>query len=607
MILQHLNKIFFVTVVPITIIMFFTVNFYWTDNGIRKTTIDGDGRGHYIYLPAVFIYHTVDFKEIFDNEKEQRKGFIGHNFHKINNIYINKFAIGTAVLISPFFIVAHIIAKNSHFPADGFSLPYQYAVAIASIFWLIIGLFFLFKLLKEFDITNELSLLTVIFLVLATNLFHYAFLEVSLSHLYSFSVITVFLYYSKRLLNKFSLKYLIVCSFLLGTVVLIRQINILAILAVPFLAENSQQFISTVKNLFSKTKYILITLFLFIGGFSPQLIINYLQTGKFYIYGYQNEGFNFLHPEVVKFLFSFQKGWFIYTPSMLLIIPALINIYKINKYRFFAFTSFSIVLIYIFSSWWNWFFGDSFGMRPMVDFYSIFAVIIAVWLKNTTSLTKFILFILLTLLSALNIFQSYQYSKGIIHVDSMDFDSYKYVFLKTNEKYRNIIGDNPEYFFGKLSEKPLIETSTDFLNQNNDWNYPKKILQTTNTDLPAMIALDDHIIYGPVYKYVADSSFTNKKLYMKLQASYMEIDKNSAIEALFITDIKDKTGKRKFYKSFRLKKLPDNFTGKIATSKTGIKLPILEEGDIVKTYIWNKGKKEFYLFSMKLSVYQIEQ
>jgi hypothetical protein len=599
------NRPFFTMIIPLTLILFMMVNFVWPDDGIRKTTIDGDGRGHYVYLPLIFIEHDYDFTKIFEKEKQERQGFIGHNFHKVNGVYINKFPIGTAVLISPFFLAAHLTAKLTGYPTDGFSLPYQYGTALAALFWLLTGLWFLSKLLRLYNIPEKIIFWVLIFIVTSTNLFHYAFLEVSLSHVYSFSLITIFLFFTRKLFNKFHISNLLLSAFSLGLVILVRQVNLLVIIAIPFLAGNRDNLMNTIIILFSsRGKYLLLYILTLTAALLPQIIINLLQTGKPYVYGYQNEGFNFLSLQTFKFLFSFQKGWFIYTPAMLLIIPATISLYRSSKYRFAAFIFFMVILIYIFSSWWNWFFGDSFGMRPMVDYYSLFVIVISLWIKDLKRRSQKLIFILLVLFSALNIVQSYQYSKGIIHVDSMDLNAYKYIFLKTSDKYRNAIGPDEEYFYGELSE-PLVIARSDLATIKNGWRNPQKNILKKDKNRELYEPLNDQTVYGPSYTFIADKNMSNKKLYLKLSAEFIEKDTNAAKKAFYIVDIKDTGNKQVFYKGFLLKKIPDDITGKKVTGKTGIKLPPLRPGYRVKTYVWNNGKKKLSLYSYTVSVHEI--
>ena len=92
-------------IILISMSAFFAVNFWWPDSGYRVRTVDGDGRGYYAYLPTLLLRHTVDFKETFEYEKaHQPLEYVGPNYHKVNGIYINKYLVGTALMILPFFI-----------------------------------------------------------------------------------------------------------------------------------------------------------------------------------------------------------------------------------------------------------------------------------------------------------------------------------------------------------------------------------------------------------------------------------------------------------------------------------------------------------------------
>ena len=302
-------------------------------------------------------------------------------------------------------------------------------------------------------------------------------------------------------------------------------------------------------------------------------------------------------------MLSFQKGWFVYTPFMLWLLPALYYLFKKSKYHFYSFTFFATFLIYIFSSWWNWFFGDSFGMRPMVDYYALFALPITLWFNTLTKKTKIAVTIVSILLAFFNIFQSYQYSKGIIHVDSMDFKSYKYVFLKTGNYYRNIIGADSEYFYGNLST-PLLIAKSDFKKAEHGWRNPDK--NTFSSDKNGTFELfNSKTIYGPSYTFNIDTIVTDKMLYLQLKATLSEIDTNACKNALFVVDVRNNNGETIFYKAFDLKKTPDKIVQKIIISRTGIKLPVLLPGYTVKTYIWNKGKRRFKLYSFEINLYEI--
>ncbi len=584
--------------------VFFTVNFI-TPEQPRTTMIDGDGSGLYAYLPAIFVAHTVDFTPVFYYEKARRTpDYQGHNYHKIGGVMINKFWCGTALLETPFFLIAWVMSLILGLPPDGYNILFQYAVALAALFWSGLGIVYTVRLFRLYNISEPLAWGLALAGFLSTNLFFYTFTNPSASHVYSFSLIAVLLYYSKKLFIQYDKKPLYVTAFLLGLIVLVRPVDIVVVLALPFLAASPDAFIQTIrKKVFSKD--VLIAALLFLIALSPQLIINFLQTGKPLIYGYKNEGFYWGHPQIFKFLFSYRKGWFVYTPLMLLLFPALITLWKRSKYEMISFLTFLIIIVYVFSAWWNWLYGDSFGMRPMVDFYSLFFLIMAlmfVGIKKRVLKILLIVFVAFTML--LNLIQTYQYSAGILHPDSMTKEAYRYVFLKTGSQYRDVIGDEDEYFYGKISDKPFFKTSYQPGTPAKGWSNPSNIIVMVDTK-KTVVKMDSQHVYSPSFTYQVPEELTGKdNLYVVFSAEYLEPDQEAAIDALFVVDITGKKGERLFYKAFRMKRLPDQKTGEWREGHIGFKLPLItRETDKMVFYVWNKDKKTFFINRIALKLF----
>jgi hypothetical protein len=185
----------------------------------------------------------------------------------------------------------------------------------------------------------------------------------------------------------------------------------------------------------------------------------------------------------------------------------------------------------------------------------------------------------------------------------MDFKAYRYVFLKTASDYKNCIGPDDEYFYGKLSP-PILKDSSNFFILKKGWKNPdsKRIKQDKNG---FYLLMNDQMIYGPSFRFIVTSSLAGKKLYLKIRTTYSELDQNAGKRAFFILEIKNKAHKTIFYKGFPLKKIPDNLTGIVLQGHAGIKLPTLKEGDLVKFYIWNKGKKHIKFYQMDFSLHEI--
>jgi hypothetical protein len=600
-----LMGISFPTLLFITMLAsFLLVNFNGPSH-IRERIIDGDGSGYYAYLLTLIINKTVDFTSTFEFEKQKRsREYQGHYFHKAGDILVNKYTSGTALLQLPFFLLAYILSLIIGLPADGHNLLFHYGVAAAAFFYVFIGLLFFKKLADLYGVSNKVSIPLAFALLFGTNLFHSTFLVPSMSHAYSFSLVSIFLYFLKRVFVNYNSGYVFVSAFLLGLIVLVRPVNILIVSAIPFIASSNKALVSTIrKKVISKDVFISIALFLL--ALSPQIIINYLQIGKLFTYGYENEGFYWHNPEVLNFLLSYRKGWLVYTPFMLLIIPSIIHLYKRSRYEFFTFTFFLVLVIYVFSSWWNWIYGDSFGMRPMVDFYAILLLVICLFADSVRKKWVKIAIVVFSLMSIFfNLFQSWQYNTGILHSDSMNKQAYWHVFLRTGDQYIGSIGDHDEYFYGELSEVPFH--SSLFLMSKDvpeGWTGPKDIDVSDPNNMKAI--LNDKIIYSPTYHYpIPDSIIGMKNIYVEFYAKYAEEDDNAALGANFVVDISDENEQLLFYKTFRLKRLPDDVTSKWRDGSIGFKLPeITPKMDRIKLYIWNGDKQKIFIERMDVRFY----
>ncbi len=578
---------------------------------LRTQFVDGDGSGHYAYLPAIFIHHTVDFTPVQKAEKSRKSAdYVGHNYHRQGEVLINKFPAGTAFLIAPFYVIAYVVSKIAGLPTDGYNIVFQWAVGIAGVFWLSLGLWFLIRLLKLNKIRQKRAIWFTISGFLATNLFFYVFINPSFSHVYSFFAITAFFYFITRL---FKLKrnqspdadlFWSACFF--GLVLLIRPANALAILAVPFLAGGFMPFWKKLSYIFS-FKRLAWALALFLLALSPQLLINYLQTGSFMVDGYQNEGFFFAHPHLLDFLFSYQKGWMVYTPFMLLLIPGLILMYLRSRARFFPLILFLFVLVYVFSSWWNWFYGDSFGMRPMVDYYGLFMLVIAgAILKIKRVRLKRLVYAFVGFTIFLNLFQTYQYATGILHPDSMTKQAYWYVFLKSDPVYRGVVAGGDEYFYGELAETPFDTTINTIDRLPVNWSLNEKSVIYAAGINSLAIEQNEEFIYSPSFLFDIPDGFTeDSTVYVRFRLRYKELTPDAALHALMVMDITDQQQNHVFYKAFRFKRLPDKRVNEWREASLGFKIPPIQpDYRQIKFYVWNKDKGHYLLDDLGIEFFR---
>jgi hypothetical protein len=392
-----------------------------------------DSNGYYSYLPAVFIYHDLSFAFIDQVQKADFATRPDFDFRKQTTIpNFDKWYCGTALAIAPFFLLGHIITLIAGLDASGYSFWYAWALNIAAIFYCLAGLLALRKILSRY-IENAKVIAIVLGLILfATNLFFYATSEPAMSHVYSFAFINMFVLQVIRYGERQQAKILPFIFMLLATIIIIRPVNGLIVLLLPFLAITKENMIKIFLGFRNRIPVLLLSLLAFACILSLQLVYYKIATGSFLVYSYGNESFHFLNPRLGVFLFSYKKGLFVYLPLILLSLTGFMFLYKKNKWQFYSLLFFVGIVIYILSCWWNWWYGGSFGTRPIVEYLFVFAILLAYTLNSIKRHLKrvFISFCLSCFL--LCQVQTYQYRYYFIHWDEMNKVRYWNVFMRVD-------------------------------------------------------------------------------------------------------------------------------------------------------------------------------
>jgi hypothetical protein len=301
-----------------------------------KSIIEADAKGYYAYLPAFFIYKDLNFGffEKIEKEKYYDKNMYYDYRSGSNGKVINKYFVGTAVCQLPFFLIAHSLTLAKAGDADGYSSIYRSSVAWAALFYLFIGLVYLNKTLRLYAIGERQRAFTLAAIVFGTNLFYYTVSEPGLSHIFSFSAISMFIYFSRKYFEELNINYLVILGLILGMIVLIRPINGIILLCLPFLAGSYERLKMGLSHVFTQPLKLAVGLLLCFSIVFIQLLIYKFSTGEFFVYSYGEEGFDFLHPHFIDILFSYKKGLFLYTPLYLVSFTGLIFLFKKNRFEF---------------------------------------------------------------------------------------------------------------------------------------------------------------------------------------------------------------------------------------------------------------------------------
>ncbi|MCX6234663.1 MAG: hypothetical protein NT175_08070 [Bacteroidetes bacterium] len=391
-----------------------------------KRVIESDVLAYYLYLPAVIIHNDVTldwaYKDI-DFYRDKLWVLITPENKKLI-----QFTYGLSLLYSPFFTIAHVSAPLFGYDANGYSIPYKIALLVSCVFYLAIGLYCLRKILSR-HFSPLVTSITLFAVVIGTNLLYYSTYEAPMSHAYNFSFIIIYLYLLIKWLEKSSALNSVLLGLVIGLITLIRPTNGLIIILFFLWGITSwSSFLNRLIYLMKSYWKILIMMVAFFVMWIPQFLYWHKITGSFFYFSYGDRAWFFFNdPQIINVLFSYRKGWLLYTPIMIFSLTGIPFLIKYWKEAFLPVLVFIVINIYIISSWCFWWYGGSFGLRAFVDSYGLLALPFAAfiqWVFDRRIVVRISFLFLITLMIAHNLFQIAQYRNGAIHYVSMTKKAY---------------------------------------------------------------------------------------------------------------------------------------------------------------------------------------
>ncbi len=566
---RNVDWIIFVPLFFIGLYLSYNINFINRQGPLPE--ICSDKADYYVYLPATFIYGWDIHKFPAGIEKKCQGFYLDTKRNKL----LDKTTCGVAILWAPFFLVTHFIAVHWDLQPDGFSDFYDKMTILPGVFYLVLGLFFLRKFLSKY-FSPWISWITVLLIFAGTNLYYFGIDDGLMSHVNSFFLFSLFLFLLKKFLDhgKKSLGLYVGISFVVSLAILIRPTNILLLFIMIFLDIDSVKDLWRRIFLFLKPAYILSFIVIAILVFVPQFIYWKYLTGHFLYYSYPGEGFsNWKNPQIIPVLFSPLNGFFVYTPLALLFIAGIIImiVKKIPNGIFIGF--FFLLVTYIYSSWYCWYFGGSFGYRPLVEYYSILALPFGYFLsslktkKNLYIRSLLILFIIITTYYNLrltynqrwNTSSAWAWDDYLIYLDNAGLYHYKFDTYTFKQDFENSPSE-PQFIQRRCVHSPGF---AGYLNENIDVNgkFSRRL---------------DGILHGPT-----------KRIKVSL---WVNSGKKIKTKALFICNIHDWHQKCYYFKRIPLDDFitsPDTWTKVTGT----LEIPEwLDQSNIITTFVWNISK-----------------
>lgn len=405
-------------------------------------SLSWDVFGYYLYLPFTFHYHDLMLHH--DGTVQE----IINTYHNTDTFYqamkcdngnwVMKYPMGLAVLYAPFYFIGQAWAGITGARTDGFSAPYQLSILYGCLFYTLVGLHYFRKVLAHF-FEDKIAALTLLAVVFGTNYFFHVSLhgQGTMSHNMLFSLYSIITWYTIRWHQQQKAKHMVIIGLCIGLAALVRPTEIISSLIPLLFGINSLAALRQKAALLLRHKgQILLAVLITAAIGSCQLFYWKAATGKYFYNSYSagnpGEGFEFLHPFIAEVLFSFRKGWFIYTPVMLFAVAGLFVIPKFRKEAGWMPLVYFLINLYIVASWSCWWYAGSFSSRALIPSYAIMALPLgAVFSKLALTRARLLFIPAVSLLVLLNLFQSWQLFKGILHPTDMTRAYYLSVFGQT--------------------------------------------------------------------------------------------------------------------------------------------------------------------------------
>jgi len=390
-----------------------------------------DALGYYQYLPAVLIHGDIGrqaWLEGIDSTYDLSGGSIYQVTDLPNGNRATKYFCGIALMQAPFFAIGHMAAGLTGAPRDGFSPPYQWAIALSPLFYCIIALFLLRAVLLRY-FSDAVTATTLLLTVLATNAIQYISVDNAQTHGYLFALYAAQLYATMRWHARPSLGSAVAVGGLAGLATVARPTEAV-MLFIPLLWDTGTKEAARVKWAMVRTHRCHLALAGAAGAVMllPQLVYWKIVTGS-WVYDVGSK-WDFLSPHW-RVLIGGEKGWFIYTPVTVLMVAGLF-LMRGRPWRK-SVLAYVILNTWIVIAWHDWHYGGSYSSRALAQGLAVLSLPFASLLEwASTTRWKWPVAGLCAYLLAVNLFQIKQYNNTVIHYDRMNFAAYRAVYLDAN-------------------------------------------------------------------------------------------------------------------------------------------------------------------------------
>ncbi len=572
-----------------------------------------DNYGYYLHLPALIIHHDIGIENKVWIDSLNTKYQKDRPFYQVmpgqKNRLVNVYPLGFSIFNLPFFLVGHLFAKLSDYPADGLSPPYQWSLICSALFFGILGFHFLRKLLLRY-FSDRLSALLMLLIGVGTNLYYYATYECVFPHIFLFTADTFLILLTIKWHERLEKKTALYIGMLLGLITITRPSEIVWVLIPLFWNVSGWKSFKEKIVLFLQNKISVLLLVLgMLAVGSLQLFYWKYTSGNWFSFNH-TEGFDFASPFTLKVLFSFKKGWLLYTPMMILALCGFVVLYKRARNLFVPFFLFFLANLWFISSWECWWYAGTFGQRAFVQSYGLMAIPLGFFLQSAfaKNATKYIALSLAGFFLVLNQFQTWQLKVGIIHNELMSEPYYWKVFgrMEAKEEWKLLLEDDR----GNLP--PLDSAGTGYMKKTiffNDFENSASINDILICDTigykskKSELLVESHV-YSVGFKKSFDSITSSPYIRARLYADvFLPADFTTNPTNLSFT-MEGRRGQSYSFVSMMIDSSMAKPNTWCRVHLDYITPHILHEHDKLLAFIWNQGGAKVYVDNIEVVIYE---
>jgi hypothetical protein len=284
---------------------------------------------------------------------------------------------------------------------------------------------------------------------------------------------------------------------------------------------------------------------------------------------------------MASILFSFNRGWFIYTPVAFVSLFGFFGLYRENRFRFYWLLTFLLVFIYVVSCWWVWNYASKCGQRVFIDIYAVVAILMLYLFRQFNKPGgRSLLTGGLILLIALNLVQFWQHARWIfppsnisagIYFDSFfSFSKKAHIYVPEDGIVKQTVFQN-DMESDRGAEWMNPRTRTDSLAHGGRWS------SKVNRIIPYSVGLESDVEKG--------FSTPNRIVHVKAWV----FDRSDDPKASLVADFQH-NGQSVSYNQFLLKEFAKK--DKWTTIEAAFYVPrYLPENATVKVYFYNPSRQ----------------